>query len=104
MKELEEAQAKVADLEKQLRNMGVDIQDRDKKLGALSASLEEQARALDEYKARAHQLELIKERFEKLKAQARRAHEARPRGERPPQPDGDLAAGRRALRLRQARP
>ena len=67
LKELEEAQGKVADLEKQLRAMGVDIQDRDKKLGALNASLEEQARALTEYKARAHQLELIKARFEALR-------------------------------------
>jgi chemotaxis protein MotB len=67
LKELEEASAKVADLEKHLRAMGVDIQDRDKKLAGLSASLEEQARALADYKARAHQLELIKARFEALR-------------------------------------
>ncbi len=66
-KQLEEAQARVADLEKQLRALGVDIQDRDKKLAGLNASLEEQQRALEQYKARAHQLELIKQRFEKLK-------------------------------------
>ncbi len=57
----------MADLEKQLRGMGVDLQDKDKKLAGLSASLEEQARALAEYKARAHQLELIKARFEALR-------------------------------------
>jgi len=67
MKELEDAKARVADLEKQLRALGVDIQDRDKKLAGLNASLEEQARALAEYKARAHQLELIKARFEALR-------------------------------------
>ena len=66
-KELEDAQAKVADLEKRLRGMGVDIESRDKKLAGLNASLEEQARALAEYKARAHQLELIKARFEALR-------------------------------------
>jgi chemotaxis protein MotB len=67
LKELEEAVARVADLEKQLKGMGVDIADRDKKLAGLNASLEEQARALAEFKARAHQLELIKARFEALR-------------------------------------
>lgn len=67
MKELEDARAKVADLEGKLRGMGVDIEERDKKLAGLNASLEERERALAEYKARAHQLELIKARFEALK-------------------------------------
>src|SRR5262245_26575643 len=58
---------KVTDLEKQLKDMGVNIEERDKKLGALSSTLEERERALAEYKARAHQLELIKARFEKLR-------------------------------------
>lgn len=58
---------KVGDLEKQLKDMGVNIEERDKKLGALSSTLEERERALAEYKARAHQLELIKARFEKLR-------------------------------------
>ncbi|MFT3775283.1 MAG: OmpA family protein [Minicystis sp.] len=66
-KELEEAKKKVADLEKQLKEMGVNIEERDKKLAGLSSTLEERERALAEYKARAHQLELIKQRFEKLK-------------------------------------
>ena len=43
------------------RLTGVDV-------GSLKANLKEQADALEAYKARAHQLELIKERFEKLKA------------------------------------
>ena len=41
--------------------MGVDV-------GAMKADLDERGKALESYKARAHQLELIKERFEKLKA------------------------------------
>jgi chemotaxis protein MotB len=66
-KELDAAKAKVGDLEKQLKAMGVDIEERDKKLAGLSSTLEERERALAEYKARAHQLELIKQRFEKLR-------------------------------------
>jgi chemotaxis protein MotB len=67
MKELGDAKKKVDDLEKQLQAMGIDLQERDKKVSSLSASLEEQQRALAEYKHRAHQLELIKARFETLK-------------------------------------
>jgi chemotaxis protein MotB len=67
LKELEDAKAKVASLEKELQAMGVDINEKEKKLAGLSATLEEQARALAEYKARAHQLELIKQRFERLR-------------------------------------
>src|SRR5512140_1148222 len=67
LKEMEDAKKRVADLEGQLKAMGLDIADRDKKLAGLSASLEERERALAEYKARAHQLELLKQRFEKLK-------------------------------------
>jgi len=66
-KELDDAKKKVVDLEKQLREMGVNIEERDKKLAGLSTTLEERERALAEYKARAHQLELLKQRFEKLK-------------------------------------
>jgi chemotaxis protein MotB len=67
LKELEEAKARVADLTRQLEAMGVDINEKEKRLAGLNASLEEQARALAEYKARAHQLELIKARFEALR-------------------------------------
>src|SRR5579863_616987 len=58
---LAEAQAKVDDLTRQLKDMGVQV-------SSTKADLAERQKALDEYKARAHQLELIKERFEKLKA------------------------------------
>ncbi|APR82159.1 Flagellar motor rotation protein MotB [Minicystis rosea] len=66
-KELDDAKKKVEGLEHQLKEMGVNIEERDKKLAGLSSTLEERERALAEYKARAHQLELIKQRFEKLK-------------------------------------
>jgi chemotaxis protein MotB len=55
-----EAQRKVADLTKQLQDMGVEV-------SSTKADLAERQKALDEYKDRARQLELIKERFEKLK-------------------------------------
>jgi chemotaxis protein MotB len=67
LKQLEDAQAKVAELEKDLKAMGFNVQEKEKQLAGLHASLEEQARALAEYKARAHQLELIKARFETLR-------------------------------------
>jgi chemotaxis protein MotB len=58
---LAEAQRKVDDLTRQLKEMGVEV-------SSTKADLAERQKALDEYKARAHQLELIKERFEKLKS------------------------------------
>src|SRR5580704_17240925 len=67
LKALEDAKARVADLEHKLQAMGVDIEERDKKLAGLSASLEELERARRECQARAHQLELIKARFEMLR-------------------------------------
>ncbi len=57
---LADAQRKVADLTKQLQDMGVEV-------SSTKADLAERQKALDEYKDRARQLELIKERFEKLK-------------------------------------
>src|SRR5271166_3292429 len=56
-----EAQHKVDDLTRQLKEMGVEV-------SSTKADLAERQKALDEYKARAHQLELIKERFEKLRS------------------------------------
>jgi chemotaxis protein MotB len=56
-----EAQAKIDELTKKLEAMGVDV-------SSMKADLSEREKALEAYKARAHQLELIKERFEKLKA------------------------------------
>jgi chemotaxis protein MotB len=58
---LREAQAKVDDLTRQLKDLGVEV-------SSTKADLAERQKALEEYQARAHQLELIKERFEKLKA------------------------------------
>jgi len=57
---LAEAQRKVDALTRKLKELGVEV-------SATKADLAEQQKALEEYKARAHQLELIKERFEKLK-------------------------------------
>jgi len=58
---LADAQKKIEELTQKLAAMGVDV-------GAMKADLDEREKALESYKARAHQLELIKERFEKLKA------------------------------------
>jgi chemotaxis protein MotB len=58
---LNEAMAKVAALSKQLADLGVEV-------SATKADLADREKALAEFKARAHQLELIKERFEKLKS------------------------------------
>ncbi|HEX4445357.1 MAG TPA: OmpA family protein [Polyangiaceae bacterium] len=58
---LHEAQARVDDLTRQLQALGVEV-------SSTKADLAEQQKALTEYQARAHQLELIKERFEKLKS------------------------------------
>src|SRR5689334_18092278 len=58
---LRDAQAKIEQLTQELKNMGVEV-------SSTKASLAEQKKALAEYMARAHQLELIKVRFEKLKS------------------------------------
>lgn len=59
--ELDEAKAKVEQLKEQLAAAGVDVAN-------LKKNMEEQARALAEYKQRAAQLEEIKKRFELLRA------------------------------------
>jgi chemotaxis protein MotB len=59
-KELADAQADVDRLKAQLKALGVDNAN-------LAANLAEQARALEEYKRRADQLEQIKKRFELLR-------------------------------------
>ncbi|MFO0762391.1 MAG: OmpA family protein [Byssovorax sp.] len=66
-KDLEAEKARVADLEAKLRAAGLDLEETNKKLSSANATVEEQQRALADYKARAHQLELIKARFELLK-------------------------------------
>jgi chemotaxis protein MotB len=58
---LDDATKKIADLSKQLSDLGVEV-------SAKTADLADRQKALEEYKARAHQLELIKARFEKLKS------------------------------------
>jgi chemotaxis protein MotB len=58
---LADAMNNIAALTKQLSDMGVQV-------SSTKADLAERQKALDEYKARAQQLELIKERFEKLKS------------------------------------
>jgi chemotaxis protein MotB len=58
---LADAKKKIADLTKQLEAMGVNV-------SSMKSDLDERQKALDSYKERARQLELIKERFEKLKA------------------------------------
>ena len=59
--ELDDARAKVEQLKRQLAAAGVDVAN-------LKKNVEEQARALEDYKRRAAQLERIKQRFELLKA------------------------------------
>jgi chemotaxis protein MotB len=58
---LKEAEAQVDDLTLQLQKLGVQVT-------STKADLADREKALAEYQARAHQLELIKERFEKLKS------------------------------------
>ncbi|HEY1690559.1 MAG TPA: OmpA family protein [Polyangiaceae bacterium] len=58
---IDEAQKKIDELTKQLEAMGVDVK-------SMKADMDEQQKALELYKDRARQLELIKARFEKLKA------------------------------------
>jgi len=58
--ELDEAEVRIEQLKKQLAAAGVDISN-------LNANLEQQARALEDYRKRADQLEQIKKRFEVLR-------------------------------------
>jgi chemotaxis protein MotB len=59
--ELADTKARVEQLKEQLRSAGVDISN-------LNANLEQQARALEDYKKRAEQLEVIRKRFELLRS------------------------------------
>jgi chemotaxis protein MotB len=58
--EIDEQAAKIEQLKQQLKAAGVDISN-------LNANLEQQARALEDYRRRAEQLEAIKKRFELLR-------------------------------------
>ncbi|MBI4702350.1 MAG: OmpA family protein [Deltaproteobacteria bacterium] len=73
-RQLEVAKQRVAKLEADLEAAGVDIgklskdlEGRTTEVSRLSSTLEEREKALAEYKARARQLELIKERFDLLR-------------------------------------
>jgi chemotaxis protein MotB len=72
--ELEKTQSQVLALKEQLQNMGVNLETLNQQLEqsgtqnkALAKNLEELVRALEEYKARAAQLERIRARFELLR-------------------------------------
>lgn len=72
--ELDAVQQRVGDLTAQLQEMGFNVEQLSQKLEAegtekqrLASSLEDMRRALEEYKARAAQLEKIKQRFEQLR-------------------------------------
>jgi len=73
-KELAEAQNEVNGLTKKLQDMGVDVSNlkasldaKGNELGQMQLTLEQQQKALADYKAKAAQLEAIKARFETLK-------------------------------------
>lgn len=65
--DLKDAKQRVADLTAKLQEMGVNVEQLSSEKQRLSASLDETQRALEEYKARAAQLEKIKQRFEELR-------------------------------------
>ena len=65
--ELERTKQRVSDLTSKLQAMGVNVEQLSTEKQRLSANLDETQRALNEYKARAAQLEAIKQRFEQLR-------------------------------------
>ena len=72
--DLEAEKKRAADLQNQLRQMGINLdsinaqlQQTDTEKAQLAANLDQLKRALDEYKLRADQLEKIKQRFELLR-------------------------------------
>ena len=60
--------AQVADLQKQIDALTQQLQDMGVNVNSMKTDLDERQKALDSYKERARQLELIKARFEALKA------------------------------------
>jgi len=73
-RDLDSEKARVAELTKKLEEAGIDISKLNEslqatatKVSSLSATLEEREKALEEYRARAKQLEAIKARFEMLR-------------------------------------
>jgi chemotaxis protein MotB len=65
--QLAEAQERVGELERQLKQAGVTLEVKSTEVTKLSATLDDRERALAEYRARARQLEQIRMRFEVLR-------------------------------------
>jgi chemotaxis protein MotB len=66
-KELEQARQTVANLETQLRAMGIDLKQMETEKSKIASALQEREKALAEYRARAARLETIRQRYELLK-------------------------------------
>jgi chemotaxis protein MotB len=66
-RDLEQARARIAELEGQLRDLGVDVKQLETEKSRMAATLQERERALAEYKARAQRLEAIKARYDLLR-------------------------------------
>jgi chemotaxis protein MotB len=64
---LDAEKRRVAELEKQLQDLGVEVKAKSTEVNRLSGALDDQAKALAQYKARAAQLEAIRARFEVLR-------------------------------------
>ena len=65
--ELEQARLRVTDLEERLRAMGLDLEVKGGQIDNLAATLAERERALAEFRARARQLDEMKQRMELLR-------------------------------------
>lgn len=66
--ELDLEKQKIAELEDQLRGMGLDVSSKDARLNELTATISERERALADYRERTKQLEATKARFELLRS------------------------------------
>jgi len=66
--ELDSAKARVAALEEKMRVLGVDIEQKDTRIGDMTTTLAERERALAEFRARAAKLEETRTRLALLKA------------------------------------
>ncbi len=66
-RDLDAARQAVANLEGQLRAMGIDVKQLETEKSRMAATLQERERALAEYKARAQRLEVIKARYDLLR-------------------------------------
>jgi chemotaxis protein MotB len=65
--DLDKEKGRVHDLEAKLKSMGIELDSKATALSQAHATLEEKERALQEYQARARQLEQIKSRFDLLR-------------------------------------